>query len=394
MKTAFVRYKKVNIFGGENSGKKCFIEYLKANNNEKDKNNNNNYIYDNELIIQKIQSDCPPYRMFINICSKKFPNYELKKPEIETLIYESELILLIIDVSKIETLKHERNLLSHLLNFDEEKIFIIFNKTDLDYEENNYCLEFKKNFSKHNQYSISLKTKENLEELKNSIFNKLYNNKILNINQLITFEEPNDSKTNLNIQSYLKILVMGNSSVGKSSFINRFFSNVFIGNSMMTTGTDIESINVKISNRLFKLAVWDTAGNEKIKTLPIQYYTNTNAYIILYDVNEQNSLKNIESLINEIKENSNNSIIYIVGNKIDLNERIISKKEGEDFAYQYQIKYAEISCKSGLNVYECMSNVVLDASELSSDISNTFKISIKKYKIKSKNKKNNNGCCQ
>ena len=390
MESHFVRYRKINIFGRENSGKKSFIKFLKGENedndiNENDINNNNNYQNINNLeVVEKIKGTYKDYFMFLNICSKQFSENGITKEEIDNLIYETELVVVIIDITNITDLNNERDLLNNLLDIESEKIFIIFNKTDLDYEENKNLIEFKKNYSEYKQFPISLKTEENLDELRESLYYTLYNSKIININELISFQEINNyqnQKTNLT----LKIVILGNSSVGKSSFIKSFIStNKNLKNGIKITNLDIERILVKISNRIFELSIWDTKENETNKLLISQIYNNTNAFVILFDVNQKTTFENIKYLINEIRENKEKTIIYIIGNKIDLNNRKISKTECINFANKYNLKYVEVSCQTGLNIYESMANIILDSTEISSDTSNTFLISVQKLKKKKK----------
>ncbi len=398
MNNQFIRYRKVNIFGRENSGKKSFIKFLIKENEDNDSylnyfddDNNNSQNKDNLETITKIKGTYKDYFMFLNICSKTFPKNGISNEDIKNLIYETELIILIIDITTITDLKYERNLLNNLLEIESDKIYIIFNKTDLDYEENKYLIKFKEDYSQFTQFPISLRTEENIDELIESIYYTLYNSRIININNLISFQEINISSSPTKINLCLKIVILGNSSVGKSSFIKGFFSNKFLRNSNQKIN-DIEKQLVKISNKIFELSVWDTAGNEKINPLIPQNYNNTNAFVILFDVNKKQTFENIKNLIEEIRENKENIIIYIIGNKIDLDKREIKRIECINFANKYNIKYVEVSCKTGLNIYESMANIILDSSEISSDTSKTFQISIQKHK-KKKNIKEDNKCC-
>ena len=202
MESNFIKYGKVNIFGRENCGKKSFIKFLIGENEKDDYNlnfidddhNNNNNKEKLENII-KIKGTYKDYYMFLNICSKIFPKNQISNEEIENLIYETELIILIIDITTITDLIYEINLLNNLLEIESKKIYIIFNKTDLDYEENQYLIKFKQKYSKFKQFPISLKTEENLDELKESIYYTLYNSKIINIHDLISFKEIDNSKS-------------------------------------------------------------------------------------------------------------------------------------------------------------------------------------------------------
>ena len=389
MDPKFIRYRKINIFGSESAGKKTLIKLLDLNNQNLEYENDD----ENYEIIQKIKSSYIKEKMYFNVYIKQLNNNKnLEKYEIENLLYESELVIIIINI-KNNILENETNFINNITSFENNKIIILYNNTESQNEDNNSLNEFKKKYSKYQHFDISLKKNDDIEQIKKILYNKLYEDKKINLNNLVLFEEfnPNSmSRSKKKLKSLIKILIMGNSSVGKTSLINRFFTNTFNENLRETIGTDNEESLVKIDKKIFQLSIWDTKGIDKMKSLPMQFYTNTSSYVILYDVNIENSLNEIEYLITQIKENSEKCFIYIIGNKIDLNKRVIQKKDAEMFALRNKAKYGEISCKSGLNVYEIFTNIVFDSSQYSADATQTFLLSIENHKNNYKNKKS---CC-
>jgi Ras-related protein Rab-18 len=393
MENKFIRYRKINVFGSENAGKQTLINSLDINNSyieyEIDDENS-------EIITRIICSYSKEENMYFNFCIKQLNDEKkLEKYEIENLLYETELILIIINTEK-KNFQNEIDLLNNITSFENDKILILFNQTESNNENNNSLKEFKKQYLKYKQIQISLNINEDINKIKQKLHHKLYEQSSINLNNLVLFEEYTNnsmSQTKKKQQSIIKILILGDSSVGKTSFISRIYSNSFNENIIETIGTDIEEFLVKISNKKFLLSIWDTKGIDKMKSLPMQYYTNTSSFVILYDVNKENSLNDIDYLINEIRENANRCFIYIIGNKIDLNKRVIQKKEAELFALEHKVKYGEISCKTGLNVYEIATNIILDSSELSADATQTFLLSIEKHKNKKSSKNNKKRCC-
>ena len=391
MEPKFIHYRKINIFGSENAGKKTLVNSL-----AKDKNNLDYEIDDdNNEIIKRIVCCLDEIEMYFNLCIKQLnDDKNLEKDELENLLYETELILIIINPEN-NNLKNETNLLNNITSIENNKIKILINTIESNNEKNNSLIEFKTQYSKYQQIPISLNLDENINKIKQFLFHRIYENKSVNLNNLVFFEEyTNNSmyRQKKKQKSIIKILIMGNSSVGKTSFINRFNLDNFQENLGETIGTDIEDILIKISKKTFHLLIWDTKGIDKMKSLPMQYYTNTSSFVILYDVNEENSLNDVKYLIDEIRENSNQTFIYLIGNKIDLNKRVIKKKDAELFALQNKVKYCEISCKTGLNVYESTTNIALDSSQLSADATQTFLLSIENYK-KQNNRQNKTSCC-
>ena len=124
----------------------------------------------------------------------------------------------------------------------------------------------------------------------------------------------------------IKIIVVGDSGVGKTNLVNRFTSNKFDTNSKSTIGVEFVYKTLKINKEIIKVEVWDTAGQERYRSITSSYYKGANGAIIVYDITDEDSFKNVESWMNEvIKKGKQNMQFLLVGNKKDLiNERVVS----------------------------------------------------------------------
>ena len=171
-----------------------------------------------------------------------------------------------------------------------------------------------------------------------------------------------ENKTNLNNNSstndyeYLfKILLVGNSNVGKSSLFLRFVDEIWKENFVPTIGVDFKIKSIKIDNKIIKLQIWDTAGQERFKSILSSYYKGANGILLLYDITNINSFKSLSNWLIDIEKNSSKNVKKIlIGNKCDLNElRKIPINKGKEFADTYNMKFIETSAKNNVNINEC-----------------------------------------
>ena len=135
---------------------------------------------------------------------------------------------------------------------------------------------------------------------------------------------------------------------------------------------------IKIKNKIYKLTIWDTVGQERYRSLPKKYYQNVNGILLLFDLNEKKSFENISHWIENINDNikrrfteeSNNLIITLIGNKIDL-ERKVNSEEINKLIKELNIKYFEVSCKLNINVYDSITyNIIQCTNNLNNFDSN------------------------
>jgi len=151
-----------------------------------------------------------------------------------------------------------------------------------------------------------------------------------------------------------KIIIVGDSGVGKTNLVKRFTQNSFNLNSQATVGVEFFSNQYFINDKLFKVEIWDTAGQERYKSITAAYYKGASGAIIVYDVTNKATFNNIERWYNEIKEFALKDIqIMLVGNKTDLEEkRVISTEMSQDKAADLIVPVMETSALNASNVKE------------------------------------------
>lgn len=160
-----------------------------------------------------------------------------------------------------------------------------------------------------------------------------------------------------------KILVVGNSYVGKSSFLMRLCTNAFSARYSSTIGVDFYSKALKVDERIISLQLWDTAGQERFQSVTKAYYRGAQGVILMYDISQEESFIAVKSWINSIQENVDKmpTGLMLIGNKQDLdeqNEREVSTETGETFAKIYGAQFLETSAKTGYNVGNCLMSLV------------------------------------
>ena len=158
----------------------------------------------------------------------------------------------------------------------------------------------------------------------------------------------------------LKYIIIGDPSVGKSNLLLKYAHNKFTNEYQATIGVEFGAKNLTINGKIFRIQIWDTAGQENFKSITRAYYKNSVCAIVTYDITKRTSFENVQEWIDEVKSQSPKQILLVlVGNKIDLeNERVVSKEEGEKFAYKYHIKFFESSAKNKTNVKEAFNYLI------------------------------------
>ena len=187
-----------------------------------------------------------------------------------------------------------------------------------------------------------------------------------------------------------KILLLGDSEVGKSCFLMRYADNVFVENYITTIGLDYKLKYIQLdSGQVIKVQLWDTAGQDRYRTIAKNYYKGSHGILLLYDVTKSSSFENIREWIKDIREEVyEKAIIFLIGNKIDKKDQIkIKTEEGEKLAEEFNIPFFEASAKSGENVDEIFKALYKKISEVYVDIQQEGG-----RKLSIKNKKNKK-CC-
>jgi len=151
-----------------------------------------------------------------------------------------------------------------------------------------------------------------------------------------------------------KLLLIGNSAVGKSSLLLRFSDNIFNESFLPTIGVDFKIRTFDLKGKTVKLQIWDTAGQERFKTITSSYYKGAHGIILVYDITDKQSFKDIETWLAEVDKFANDNVVkLLVGNKCDMEQqRAVTYDEGKEFADQLGIKFLETSAKNAVKVDE------------------------------------------
>lgn len=149
-----------------------------------------------------------------------------------------------------------------------------------------------------------------------------------------------------------KLLLIGNSAIGKSSLLLRFSDNIFNESFLPTIGVDFKIRTFDLSSKTVKLQIWDTAGQERFKTITSSYYKGAHGIILVYDITDRQSFKDVENWLSEVEKFANENVVkLLVGNKCDLeSQRQVTFAQGKEFADSLGVKFIETSAKNAINV--------------------------------------------
>ena len=214
--------------------------------------------------------------------------------------------------------------------------------------------------------------------------------------------------------SSIKVIILGDSYVGKSSLINRLINNKFVELSS-TLSIEYHTYIISINDYKIRMQLWDTAGQEKYNSIISNYYKGTDVAIFVYSIDKQETFENIQMWFKHLKENNEDSLNILIGNKLDMEKegaRVVSYENAENFARDNNFfLIREISCKSkeayeiediyevfdeiGKYFYEKSKDRNNNADSISYKVSDSMRTLGEKHRIKKENEKNkkNVGCC-
>ncbi|XP_065652605.1 ras-related protein Rab-22A [Hydra vulgaris] len=187
----------------------------------------------------------------------------------------------------------------------------------------------------------------------------------------------------------IKLCLLGDSGVGKSSLVLRFVTDRFDIQSTATIGASFMSKTITFGENSYKYQIWDTAGQEKYKSLAPMYYRGAAAAIVVYDLTVENTFKSVKTWVRELRElGPPGLVIAIAGNKSDLkDQREVSFEAGESYASEIGAVFAEVSALTSQNVAYIFQEITKKLPEESSQYVQNF--DLKNQTIKSKG-----GCCE
>ena len=164
-----------------------------------------------------------------------------------------------------------------------------------------------------------------------------------------------------------KILILGDSKVGKSCFLTRYADKTYQEDYLSTIGMDYKIKNYELENGdIIKLYIWDTAGQDRFRSITSNYYKGADGIILIYDITKQETFNNVRNWITSIKEEAPAKVVLIlVGNKVDDEKnRAVQQSEGEKIADEYNLPFLECSAKSDINVTETFDVLVKKIVEI------------------------------
>lgn len=150
----------------------------------------------------------------------------------------------------------------------------------------------------------------------------------------------------------IKLLMIGDSGVGKTCLLLRYANDSFSPTFITTIGIDFKIKNIDIDGKRVKLQIWDTAGQERFRTITTSYFRGAQGIVLVYDVTDRRSFESIRNWISQIQQHADVHVNKIlVGNKCDmLDEKVVSSEEGQKLAKEFEMEFWEASAKNDVNV--------------------------------------------
>jgi len=175
-----------------------------------------------------------------------------------------------------------------------------------------------------------------------------------------------------NFDYMFKLLIIGNSSVGKTSFLFRYADDSFTSAFVSTVGIDFKVKTVFRHDKRVKLQIWDTAGQERYRTITTAYYRGAMGFILMYDITNEESFNAVQDWVLQIKTHSwEKTPVILIGNKCDMaNERAVQSEEGKRLADLLGLEFFETSAKENINVkpvFERLVDIILEKMSDASD---------------------------
>ncbi len=301
---------------------------------------------------------------------------------INSILFDCQCCLFLLDMTNKDSLTNLKKLVND--NSFEElsylKIILVENKIDEEKEINEEEVdEFMKENNLKEKMKISIKNGTGIEDLSNKIKEYVNDNtndipinfSTQNINE---FKGGENEKDNLKWVKTANIIFLGNSMVGKSSLFLRIDKNHFKECFMSSIGMDRIAKSFKYKKDIYKVNLWDTAGQDRFRAITKNYYKASHGIILIYDVTSIRSFESVKTWVEQIHEEiSDKVVIYLVGNKMDMTEeRKVSTEEGRKLAEELGLPFTETSAKTGENIEKIFEDIIED---LDKEFGNIQKVS-------------------
>lgn len=170
-----------------------------------------------------------------------------------------------------------------------------------------------------------------------------------------------------------KILLIGDSGVGKTCLMFRFSDSKFQESYISTIGVDFKMKTLEVDEKKIRLQIWDTAGQERFRTITSSYYRGANGIIVIFDITEEDSFENVKHWLSEIERYATDGVVkMLVGNKCDMTEqRAVQTATAEEVAKQLGVAFYESSAKTAENVEEIFQRMARDILKVTKDTSSS-----------------------
>ncbi|KAI1852452.1 hypothetical protein JX265_011085 [Neoarthrinium moseri] len=174
---------------------------------------------------------------------------------------------------------------------------------------------------------------------------------------------------NRNYDFLIKLLLIGDSGVGKSCCLLRFSEDSFTPSFITTIGIDFKIRTIELDGKRVKLQIWDTAGQERFRTITTAYYRGAMGILLVYDVTDQRSFDNIRTWFANVEQHATEGVNKIlIGNKCDWEDkRVVSTEQGEALAKELGIPFLEVSAKSNINIDKAFYSLAADIKKRAVD---------------------------
>lgn len=328
-----------------------------------------NFIISIVVCESKVTVDFSATSKKIQIIEAKTMNNDI----INSIVDQCRCMIVMFDKTRYPTFLKAKKILSIVQSNNELNIVLINNKSDIENVNEVDESEVKKEIDKFKDsfksnviisyFTFSNVTKNNIQKIKSHL-ESIYTKPNETFPKSITSVLKDKTDKSYEI---IKLILLGDSGVGKSAFFNRFFKNEFDPTFTSTIGITDASKYIIINNTMLKIQIWDTAGQERFRSIPKKYYEKADGMLLLFDTTDPTTFANISKWTKDIHESTNdNIIIYLIANKCDLlDDRKVIVEDIKSVAKENRMKYYEVSCKWDVNVSEVVYSIVYDVYKYS-----------------------------